>query len=95
MDNFVNSIKNPGLEKEAVTYVGIIDDHSGSMGESIGENKLKSDLAMSNYNEQLATLKKESEEGMETLVTVIEFDNEILCTHDNVPVEDIVPIQKY
>lgn len=28
MDNFVNSIKNPGLEKEAFTYVGIIDDHS-------------------------------------------------------------------
>jgi hypothetical protein len=50
---------------------------------------------MSNYNEQLATLKKESEEGMETLVTVIEFDNEIICTHDNVPVEDIKPLKEY
>lgn len=87
--------QNLGFKGEAVTYVGIIDDHSGSMGEVIEKGKFKSDLAMSNYNEQLATLKKESEEGMETLVTVIEFDNEIICTHDNVPVEDIKPLEDY
>jgi hypothetical protein len=88
--------KNLGF-KEAVTYVGIINDHSGSMGEQVDiqDAKLKSDLAMSNYNEQIATLKKESEEGMETLVTVIEFDNEILCEHDNVPVEDMKPLKEY
>lgn len=87
--------KNLGFKEEAVTYVGIIGDHSGSMGEVIDEGKLKSELAKSNFNEQLATLKKESEEGMETLVTVIEFDNEIICTHDNVPVEEIEPLKEY
>jgi len=87
--------KNLGFKEEAVTYVGIIDDHSGSMGELLEEKKSKADLALSNYNEQLATLKKQSEEGMETLVTVIEFDNEIMCTHDNVPVEDMEPLKEY
>jgi hypothetical protein len=68
------------------------------MGEhvSMDENSpFKKDLALSNYNEQIATLKKESEEGMETLVTVIEFDNEILCTHDNVLIENMSPIDDY
>lgn len=90
--------KNLGFG-DAVTYVGFIADHSGSMSEPVNKIDIstprKSDLAMSNYNEQLATLKKESEEGMETIITVVEFDNEITCPHLNVNVMDLRPLEEY
>jgi hypothetical protein len=90
--------KNLGFKGEAVTYVGFIGDHSGSMGEPVSREEVspkKSELAMSNFNEQIATLKKESEEGMETLVTVIDFDNEIICQNDNVDIADVQPLTEY
>lgn len=90
--------KNLGFKSEAVTYVGFIGDHSGSMGEHVSQvepSPKKSELALSNFNEQIATLKKESEEGMETLVTVIDFDNEIICQNDNVDIADIQPLTEY
>lgn len=88
--------KNLGFKGDAVTYVGFIGDHSGSMGERVSpESPFKSELAMSNFNEQIATLKKESEEGMETLVTVIDFDNEIICQNDNVDIADVQPLTEY
>lgn len=91
--------KNLGFKNEAVTYVGFIGDHSGSMGEPVNrmeeDSPRKCDLALSNFNEQIATLKKESEEGMETLVTIIDFDNEIICQNDNVDIADVQPLTDY
>lgn len=91
--------KNLGFKGYPVTYVAIISDHSGSMGDPIDPSTapivLKKTLAMSNFNEQISTLKLESEEGMETIVSVIEFDNEILCPYDNVPIEDVEPLTSY
>jgi len=91
--------KNLGFQSKAVTYAIFIDDHSGSMGEKIDMTKrdspLKKDLAMSNFNEQIATLKAEADDGMEVLATIIEFDNEILTAHDNVPIADVEPLVNY
>jgi len=91
--------KNLGFKIDPVTYVAIIGDHSGSMGDPVDGKAdkvvLKKTLAMSNFNEQIATLKLESEEGMETIVTVIEFDSEIICPYDNVPVRHIEPLTDY
>jgi hypothetical protein len=91
--------KNLGFKGDPVTYVAIINDHSGSMGDAIDPTVspivLKKTLAMSNYNEQIETLKQESKEGMETIVTVIEFDNEILCSYDNEPVNNLQPLTDY
>lgn len=91
--------KNLGFKEEAVTYVGFIGDHSGSMGEKVNpmqeDSPLKCDLALSNFNEQIATLQKESEEGMETIITVIDFDNEIICPFDNVDISDVPKMKEY
>lgn len=89
--------KNLGFQEKGVTYVGLIDDHSGSMTDWIDDEmtKHRKDLAMSNFNEQIATLKKEADEGMEVLATVVEFDNEIECVYDNVDIEDVAPMLEY
>lgn len=85
---------NLGFQDKGVTYVAIIGDHSGSMSEEL-EGKLKSDLAMSNFNEQIATLKQEADEGMEVLATIIDFDTELICQHENVDIAEIKPLEKY
>lgn len=94
-----NIKKNLGFNSDAVTYAFFIDDHSGSMGDNVNpadeESPVKKDLAMSNFNEQLATLKVEADDGMEVLATVIDFDNEILVPYDNVSVDDIEPLVNY
>lgn len=89
--------KNLGFKEQGVTYVAIIGDHSGSMGEFIDKEmtKKKSDLAMSNFNEQIVSLQEEADETMQFLVTVIDFDNEILCSHDNVDIININPLEDY
>ena len=89
--------KNLGFtdEEKGVTYVLKIDDHSGSMSDSLKDDdgkyleKRKSELALTNHNEHLTTLKKESDENMETFLTVIEFDNEIKVKYDNIPIQDV------
>jgi len=90
---------NLGFKSDAVTYAVFIGDHSGSMAEKIDPSKedspRKMDLALSNFNEQIATLKAEADEGMQVLTTIIEFDNEILVPHDNVPVEEIEKMDEY
>jgi len=86
--------KNLGFQDKGVTYVAIIGDHSGSMSEYL-EGKSKSDLAMSNFNEQIATLKQEADEGMEVLATIIDFDNEIICQNENVDINEIKPLEEY
>jgi hypothetical protein len=86
--------KNLGFKEKGVTYVAIIGDHSGSMSELL-EGKSKADLAMSNFNEQIATLKQEADEGMEVLATIIDFDNELICQHENVDINEVQPLKDY
>lgn len=70
------------MKPNAVTYVGFVQDHSGSMMSN-------ADLAMSNFNEQRAKLLKEEDETMEHLVTIIEFDDQIHCNVDNMPINEV------
>lgn len=65
---------------DTVTYIGFVQDHSGSM-----ENNKK--LAIDNFNEQRAKLLKEDDETMDNLVTIVEFDDDIHCNVDNVPID--------
>lgn len=97
--NMNDQIKhNLGFTGEAVTYVGFIGDHSGSMSEPVDPTKvdspIKKDLAMSNFNEQIATLKDEADD-METLITVVEFDNELMLPYENVDIEEVKPLEDY
>lgn len=72
---------------EKVTYVCFIMDHSGSM---LGNGS----KAISNFNEQVKTLQKETGE-METLVTVIEFANGYKIPTLNEKVQFIKEMNKY
>lgn len=67
---------------DSVTYIGFVQDHSGSMS---GNAK----LAMDNFNEQRAKLLKEDDETMDNLVTIVEFDDEIHCNVDNMPIDQV------
>lgn len=93
--------KNLGFEEKGVTYVALIGDHSGSMGEMLFEEngsdngKKKADLALSNFNEQIASLKQEADDGMEVLATVIDFDSELLCQYENVDIDEVKPLEEY
>ena len=93
-DYFSDIMDIVGGENKA-TYVCFVMDHSGSMGEIVDwdNKKTKSDLAMSNFNEQLQALK--GEEDMDVIVTIIEFDNEFKCPVENQLVESIDPMTKY
>jgi hypothetical protein len=70
------------MKANAVTYIGFVQDHSGSMFDNV-------DLAISNFNEQRATLLKEDDETMDNLVTIIEFDDQIHCNIENMPISEI------
>ena len=72
-----------GGGNDSVTYVCFVRDHSGSM--KVGDKHL---LALNNFNEQIETLKKETD-NMETLVTVIEFDDKVNSTLENVDVHKV------
>lgn len=85
---------------KAVTYVSFVRDHSGSMSEPIDglgtkNSKLKKEVAMSGFNEQIAVLKRESNADLETLVTVVEFDDTITSTIENENIHDITPLKSY
>jgi len=56
-------------KEKPITYVGFVWDHSGSMWSC-------EKLAMDNFNEQLATLKKDSDK-VDYITTIIEFDDKI------------------
>ena len=73
--------------EDKVTYVCFIMDHSGSM---LGNGK----DAKSNFNEQIATLQKETGE-METLVTVVEFSNGYKVVTENEKVQFVKKMDKY
>lgn len=70
------------MKADAVTYIGFVQDHSGSMSR-------KRDLAISNFNEQRATLLKEDDETMDNLVTIVEFDDQIHCATENMPISEV------
>lgn len=73
---------------DAVTYIGFVQDHSGSM-----ENNKK--LAVDNFNEQRAKLLKEDDDSMDNLVTIVEFDDQIHCNYDNVPISEVKELTKW
>ena len=73
---------------DSVTYVCFVMDHSGSMG-------INQEQSMSNFNEYLKTVQKEAKDGMQTMVTVIEFDNKIKTPVDAMPAESIEPLKEY
>lgn len=70
------------MKADAVTYIGFVQDHSGSMMSN-------ADLAISNFNEQRATLLKEDDDTMENIVTIIEFDEQIHCNIENMPISEV------
>jgi len=78
-----------------VTYVCFVCDHSGSMKMSLENGKTKADAAQENFNEYIATLKKESESDMETLVTIVEFDDTIKCTDRHKLIKEVSPMTSY
>ena len=73
-------------KSDSVTYVCFVMDHSGSMR----NNKKQS---MSNFNEQLKVLKDKKD--MQTLVTIVEFDNEVKVPVKNQLVEETSELDKY
>lgn len=72
----------------AVTYIGFVQDHSGSMMSN-------ANLAISNFNEQRATLLKEDDDTMDNLVTIIEFDDQIHCNVENMPISEIKEMENW
>ena len=80
---------------DSVTYVGFVQDHSGSMGHKFGDEKTPAELAIVNFNEQRAKLLKEDDGTMEILVSVVEFDDDIHCNIDNTPISQIEDMQKW
>jgi hypothetical protein len=67
-------LKNKGLVDDimdvvggdqSVTYVAFVRDHSGSMKTILADKPgvTKADMAQTNFNEYIATLKKESAKG--------------------------------
>ena len=83
----VNQEKPLSPQVKPVTYVGFIWDHSGSMSGS-------DELARTNFNEQLATLKKDSDK-IDYRVTIIEFDNEVKEVVVNRSIDDIKSLEEY
>ncbi len=75
---------------DLVTYICFVQDHSGSM-KMDGRDK----QAINNFNEQRAKLLKEDDDTMDSLVTVVEFDDEIHCNVDNIPIADIKEISNW
>jgi len=74
-------------QNKPVTYVGFIWDHSGSMTGS-------TELARTNFNEQLTTLKKDADD-IEFLVTVIEFDDKVKEVVVNKPIKFVEEMKYY
>jgi uncharacterized protein YegL len=81
---------------KSVTYVCFIQDHSGSMKQKlIDSEQSRADIQMSNYNEQMVVLRRESENDMETLVTLIEFDDKVKVRYQNVPAAEAIDLADY
>jgi len=82
------SCKKPEKGGKTV-HVAFVMDHSGSMS-------FQQKLALDNYNEQLASLKRKSNEsGIETYVTLVEFDNRIIVKYEDRLIDEIKPETDY
>lgn len=88
---------NPDIE--AVTYACYVMDHSGSMGGPVDEgdenSPTKDKMAIENFNEHLAVLKKDADEDMQVLVSIVEFDDEIKNPVVNKDVNTMEPEKHY
>lgn len=95
--DILNDILDPVGGSEAVTYVGFVRDHSGSMAERLPDNvtTTKAAMAMENFNKYIETLKKKSEVDMETLVTIVEFDDTIKNIDKNLLIKNVEPMTNY
>jgi hypothetical protein len=83
---------------QSVTYVCFIQDHSGSMGGTL-DGKIggitKANFQKDNYNEQMSVLRRETGD-METLVTLIEFDDNVKPpVFENVPCDEAQNLGDY
>lgn len=78
-DDITDELDRIGIETEVpIVHAIFVQDHSGSMNVDAGNGSPRSKLAMNNYNEQLAIIKRESQKEVLTTITVIEFDDRIL-----------------
>jgi uncharacterized protein YegL len=81
---------------DSVTYIGFVQDHSGSMGSlPFDGGKGNAELAVENFNEQRAKLLKEDDDTMDMLVSIVEFDDDIHCNIDNTPISEIKEMDKW
>ncbi len=81
---------------KSVTYVLFVQDHSGSMSQKLVDSEqTKADVQRLHYNEQMVVLRRESESDMETLVTLIEFDDNIKVRYQNVPADEAIDLADY
>lgn len=78
-DDITDELDRIGIETRVpVVHAIFVKDHSGSMDLKTPDGGQKrSDLAMSNFNEQLAKIKRESGE-VKTTVTIVEFDDRVM-----------------
>lgn len=77
-DDITSQLDRIGIETERpIVHAIFIKDHSGSMGQFTPDGgQRRSDLAKSNFNEQLVKIKRESKE-VYTTVTLVEFDDRV------------------
>ena len=95
--DLLDDILDPVGGNESVTYVAFVQDHSGSMAERLPDNAkiTKADMALVNFNKYIETLKRESESNMETLVTIVEFDDTVKNIDKNKLIKNVEPLTNY
>jgi uncharacterized protein YegL len=76
-----------GKSEKNVQYVCFINDHSGSM-------KGNREQSRTNFNEYLTSIKKHAKE-IQTIVSVIDFDDTIKVDTENVLAENVEPLNDY
>lgn len=81
MKEFDDLMDVTGKERRRI-YVGFVMDHSGSM-------MAEAQKSLEGFNTQIQKLKEESGDDIDTLVTLVEFDNEIKSPAENLSVSEI------
>jgi len=80
-DDITNELNRIGIDTEMpIVHAIFVNDHSGSMQVKTESGQTRAQLATNNFNEQLAKIQRESD-GVITTVTIIEFDDRIMCNH--------------
>ncbi len=78
-------------ERIPIVHAIFVQDHSGSMSADAGNGSARSQLAMNNYNEQLAKIQRESSE-VETTISIIEFDDRVQEYAETTLAQNIKPM---